>query len=39
MEIALKSIRDVSTVINSLVTLPRMDTSAARETGFKHRYL
>ena len=33
MEIALKSVRDVSTVINSLVSLPRMDTSAARLSG------
>ena len=33
MEIALKSIRDVSTVINSLISLKRMDTSAARLSG------
>jgi Fic family protein len=33
MEIALKSIRDVSTIINSLISLKRMDTSAARLSG------
>ncbi len=33
MEIALKSIRDVSTVIHSLINLKRMDTSAARLSG------
>ncbi|MCF6309160.1 MAG: Fic family protein [Sulfurimonas sp.] len=33
MEIALKSIRDVSTIIESLVSLKRMDTSAARLSG------
>lgn len=33
MEIALKSIRDVSSIINSLVSLKRMDTSAARLSG------
>jgi hypothetical protein len=33
MEIALKSIRDVSTLINSLISLKRMDTSAARLSG------
>ena len=33
MEIALKSIRDISTIINSLISLKRMDTSAARLSG------
>jgi hypothetical protein len=33
MEIALKSIRDVSSIINSLISLKRMDTSAARLSG------
>lgn len=33
IEIALKSIRDVSGLIQSLVTLKRMDTSAARLSG------
>jgi len=33
MEIALKSIRDVSTIINALIDLGRMDTSAARLSG------
>ncbi len=33
MEIALKSIRDVSTLIESLITLKRMDTSTARLCG------
>ncbi len=33
MEIALKSIRDVSTVINALIRLKRMDTSTARLSG------
>ena len=38
MEIALKSIRDVSIVISSLISLNRMDTSAARLSG-AYRYL
>ena len=33
MEMALKSIRDVSTIINALISLKRMDTSAARLSG------
>lgn len=33
MEIALKSIRDVSALIEALITLKRMDTSAARLSG------
>ncbi len=33
MEIALRSIRDVSIVINALIDLKRMDTSAARLSG------
>jgi len=33
MEIALKSIRDVSVLIQSLITLKRMDTSASRLSG------
>lgn len=33
MEIALKSIRDVSGIIDSLISLKRMDTSAARLSG------
>ena len=33
MEIALKSIRDISVIINSLISLKRMNTSAARLSG------
>ena len=33
MEMVLKSIRDVSTIINTLISLKRMDTSAARLSG------
>jgi len=33
MEIALKSIRDVSSIITALISLKRMDTSAARLSG------